>query len=125
MSAALGYRGHVTATIRASHWPATDSSAPRSQSAAAVAIGAAAGVETIGKFVQEFVPGMMGEKKSGDSSGAGGLRNGAGTAGKGMLKLVTRREAEAITEAIAALDDFDSKPMPAMPKNAPMLFRMT
>jgi hypothetical protein len=29
------------------------------------------------------------------------------------------------TEALAALDEFDAKPMPKMPKNAPMLFRMT
>ena len=39
--------------------------------------------------------------------------------------MVSLREAQAITEALAALDDFDSKPMPTMPKNAPMLFRMT
>ena len=57
----------------------------------------------------------------------GGVRAGAAAGQEASAKgrNVDRREAEAITEALVALDEFDAKPLPTMPKNAPMLFRIT
>ena len=61
---------------------------------------------------------------SGGGGGGGGVNMfGGGCQAAGPL--APRREAAAIAEALAAMDRFDARPLPKMPKNAIMQFRMT
>ena len=65
---------------------------------------------------------------SGSGGGGGGGGGGVNMFGGGFQAagpLAPRREAAAIAEALAAMDRFDARPLPKMPKNAIMQFRMT